>query len=199
MHSLIQDVRYAFRQLARAPGFTAVAVLTLALAIGANATMFSLVNGVLLEPLPYADADRLVRVYEANPEQNIREGGISLPSLEDWRAQASSFAAMAAYQGMPIFLTGLEDPLELQSAFVTEDFFGVLGVPVQLGPPLTPSDVQQASRSIVISDRLWRAAFAADPAVVGSTAVLGGQPYAVVGVAPRAFRFPTREQAVWGA
>ena len=198
MHSLIQDVRYAFRQLARAPGFTAVAVLTLALAIGANATMFSLVNGVLLEPLPYADADRLVRVYEANPEQNIREGGISLPSLEDWRAQASSFAAMAAYQGMPIFLTGREDPLELQSAFVTEDFFGVLGVPVQLGRPLTPSDVQQASRSIVISDRLWRAAFAADPGIVGSTAVFGGQPYAVVGVAPRAFRFPTPDTDVWG-
>ena len=198
MNSLLMDVRYALRQLARAPVFTAVAVLTLALAIGANATMFSIVNGVLIEPLPYANADRLVRVYTANPEQSVREGAVSLPDLEDWRTQASSFGAMAGYQGMATILTGREDPLELRSAFVTEDFFGVLGSDVQLGRPLTPVDSQQASRSIVISDRLWRSAFAADPAIVGSTARLDGQPYTVVGVAPRDFRFPTPETDVWG-
>src|SRR5258707_12277933 len=110
-HTFIQDVRYALRSLRRAPGFTTIALLTLALGIGANTAMFSVVNGVLLRPLPYAKANRLVRVYQANPKQGPRQARISLPDFEDW-PQARAFAGMAPYDALPQVLTGHGDPIE---------------------------------------------------------------------------------------
>src|SRR4051812_8175284 len=123
--ALVQDVRYALRSLRRTPGFTAVALLTLALGIGANTAIFSVVNGVLLRPLPYGDPDRLVRVYQANPQQGLRRARFSVRDFEDWR-ETRSFAAMAAYDLIPQILTGRGDPLELQAAYITGDFFAVL-------------------------------------------------------------------------
>jgi putative ABC transport system permease protein len=134
--TFVQDARYAVRSLRRAPGFTAIALLTVALGVGANAAMFSIVNGVLLRPLPYAEPDRLVRVYVANPAQGRRNGLLSRPDFEDWREQTPSLASMAAYFRLPTILTGRGDPHELQVAYITGDFFKVLGTPVQLGRPL---------------------------------------------------------------
>jgi predicted permease len=196
-HTFIQDVRYALRSLRRTPSFTAVALLTLALGIGANAAMFSIVNGVLLRPLPYPDADRLVRIYQANPGQGIRNGAISLTDFGDWRERTRSFRAMAAYQRISVILTGRGDPTELRSAFVTGEFFDVLRAPAQLGRPLLPEDVRGASYTAVISDRLWRTAFAADRAIIGQSVLLQGQPYTVVGVMPADFRFPTADTDAW--
>jgi predicted permease len=193
----IQDVRYALRSLRRAPVFTTIALLTLALGIGANAAMFSIVNGVLLRPLPYAEADRLVRVYQANPKRGLRQARISLPDFENWREQTPAFAAMAAYDRAPQILTGRGDPLELQSAYITGDFFGVLATATQLGRPLVENDHRQASRRAVISDRLWRTRFAADPRVIGSPIRLQGEPFLVVGVMPSSFRYPTPDTDVW--
>ncbi len=195
-HAFIQDVRYALRSLRRAPGFTTIALLTLALGIGANTAMFSVVNGVLLRPLPYAKANRLVRVYQANPKQGLRQARISLPDFEDWR-QARAFAGMAAYDVVPQVLTGHGDPIELQCAYIAGDFFGVLGSPVQRGRPLVENDYRQASRSIVISDRLWRTHLAAEPRVIGSPILLRGEPFTVVGVMPSSFRYPTPDTDVW--
>jgi len=197
MRVLMQDLRYALRQLTRAPGFTVVAVLTLALAIGANVTMFSIVHGVLLKPLPYADADRLVRLYTANLEQDVREGEVSLVDFEDWRTRASALSGMAAYQDMSTFWMGRAEPLELQSVFVTEDFFNLLGVPAELGRLLLPDDVREAAQTVVISERLWRSEFAADPDIVGRSMQLGADAYTVVGVTPSEFRFPTPNTDIW--
>jgi predicted permease len=196
-HTLIQDVRYALRSLRRAPGFTAIALLTLALGLGANTAMFSIVNGVLLRPLPYAEADRLVRVYQASPGQGLRNARISIPDFEDWRAQTPAFATMTAYDRMPQILTGRGDPLEIQSAYITGDFFGTLGTPVQLGRSLVEDDHRQASRNAVISDRLWRARFAADRRAIDSPILLRGEPFTIVGVMPVDFRYPTPDTDVW--
>jgi predicted permease len=197
LETLLQDIHYACRSLRRAPGFTAVAAVTLALSIGANMAMFSIVDGVLLRTLPYADADRLVRVYQANPVQKAADGLISAPDFEDWRVQTRSFAAMAAYAQAPAILTGRGDPFELESAFVTGDFFGVLGTAAQIGRPLLEDDTRKAVGNAVISDRLWRTRFGADQEVIGSAILLWGHPFTVVGVVPSTFRFPTPDTDVW--
>jgi predicted permease len=194
--TFIQDVRYTVRSLRRAPGFTAVALLTLALGIGANMAMFSIVNGILLQPLPYADADRLVSLHQANPKQGVRYGRVSLADFDDWR-QTRSFAAMAAYDVIPQTLTGHGDPIELQAAYVTGDFFGVLHVSAQQGRVLDANDHRQAGRSAVISDRLWRTRLGAEPGALGSPIQLRGEPFTIVGVMPASFQFPTPDTDVW--
>lgn len=195
--SLVQDLRFAARRLRKSPGFSAVAILTLALGIGASTAMFTLVNSVLLRPLPYADPEEVVQLHQVSLEQALSRARISLPDFEDWRERTRSFAAMAAYDVLPQILTGRGDPVELQSAYVTGDFFGVLGTPVQLGRPLLEEDARQASRSVVISDRLWRTHLAGDLEVIGSSILLGGEPYTVVGVMPARFRYPTPDTDVW--
>jgi predicted permease len=195
--TLAQDVRYALRSLRRSPGFAAVALLTLALGIGANAAMFTIVNGVLLRPLPYPDADSLVRVYHANPRQGVREASTSLPDVTDWRAQTPAFSSMAGFFRLPTILTGHGDPRQLDVAYVTGEFFGTLATPAQLGRPLDTADHVQAQPRGVISDRLWRTTFSADPAVIGSTITVRAGSIAIVGVMPAGFRFPTPETDLW--
>jgi len=133
MSTLLQDIRYSCRQLRRSPGFTTVALLTLALGIGANAGMFSVVHGILLRPLPYAEPDALVRLYQVSPEFNVPQGPVSAVDLDDWRAESRSFNGMAGYVASNTTLTGDGEPIEVPDAAVTEDFFEVLGVPAQLG------------------------------------------------------------------
>jgi predicted permease len=192
-----QDARYALRSLRRSPGFAAVALLTLALGIGANAAMFTIVNGVLLRPLPYMDADRLVRVYHANPRQSVRQAPTSRPDLDDWRAQTPAFAALAGFFRLPTILTGHGDPMQLDVAYVTGDFFRTLGTAARLGRSLDAADHEQAQRRGVISDRLWRTTFAADPRVIGSTITVRAGSIAIVGVMPADFRFPAPETDLW--
>jgi predicted permease len=195
--TLLRDVRYALRSLRRAPGFTTVALLTLALGLGANTAMFTIFNGVLLRPLPYPDPDRLVRLYQADPKLGLRLNNFSRPDFEDWRDGTRSFADIAAYFRLPTILTGRGEPLQLRVAYITGTFFGVLDAPAQLGRLLGEDDHRQAGRNAVISDRLWRTHFSADSRAIGSTMELRAGTFAVVGVVPATFRFPTPDTDVW--
>jgi predicted permease len=197
METLLNDLRLTVRSLLRSPGFTAAALLTLALGIGANAAMFSIVRGVILRPLPYADPDRLIRVYEANAGQVLANISVSVPAYEDFRREARSISAMAGFQSNTQIITGRGDAVEVPTTFVLGDFFGTLGVPPSIGRPLTENDVQQALRHAVISERFWRSYFQSDPRIIGSTLSFTGRSYTVVGVMPDQFRFPTADIDVW--
>jgi predicted permease len=194
---LIQDVRYALRLLRRSPGFTAVALLTLAVGIGANTTMFSIVNGVLLRPLPYPDAEQLVRLYLVNVEQGVSDGMVSPPDFDLWQSQADSVSAMAAYQEIPVILAGRGEPVEVQATFARGAFFETLGAPPLLGRALTADDLRRATTNAVISERLWRTHFAADPTVIGQSLRMMARAFTIVGVMPADFRYPTADTEVW--
>jgi predicted permease len=203
MESLLQDLRYAVRTLRRAPGFTAVAVLTLALGIGLNTAIFSVVNGVMLRPLPYRDPGTLVRLHDVNPEKAPEGGPFSQPDVEDLRAGVRGFQGLAAYRYVPgqsgMNLTGDQgEPLRVQAAFVSPEFFPLLGVSAARGRTLRPDEgVAGADRSVVLSDAFWRSRFNGDPGVVGRTVTLDGNPFTVVGVMPARFAFPAAQAQVW--
>ena len=195
LDELRQDLRYAARSLRSSPGFTATALLTLALGIGANTAIFSVVRGVLLEPLPFRDADRIVRIWHAHPANGIERGAVSEPDFLDWREQAETAEAMGAYfflDGLTgLDLTGAGNPERLAGAFVTDGFFQTLGTPARLGRTLLPEDhIEGRNRLVVISHGLWTRRFGADPSVVGGSVNLNGEPFQVVGVMPPGFTYP---------
>ncbi len=194
MDTLIQDVRYAIRQLARSPGFTAVAVLTLALGLGANTAIFSVVHGILLRPLPYPDSERLAMVWVNNPGEGIDKDIASFPLFADWRQQAKSFEQIVAYTDGGFTLTGRGEPEQLRGAWVAAGFFPMLGVPAALGRGFRDEEnLPGREKVVVLGHGLWQRRFGGDPAVVGQTVSLSGAAYTVVGVMPRGFHFP--EQA----
>ena len=197
IETLVQDIRYAFRQLRRAPVFATVAILTLALGVGGNAVIFALVNGVLLRPLPWSEPDELVRLYLQNPEQGVTDGPFSVPELDDWRARTRSLESIAGYTVLPVILTGDGDPVELQSATLVGDVFGILGTPARIGRTLEPADDRNALANAVISERLWSSRFGRNPTVLGRQLVLSARTYTIVGVMPAHFRFPTADVDVW--
>ena len=197
LHGLTLDLRYALRSIARAPGFAATALLTVALGIGGTTAIFSVVDGVLLRPLPYTQPDRLVRVYEVNPKTGVDRNRLSLPDLADWQTRSGAFAASAGFADMRQVLMGRGDPLELHATYVTSGFFGVLGTAPLLGRLLDPEDEKQANRNVVISSNLWRSVFAASPGIIGSTVSLAGTPFTIVGVASPQLRFPAADVALW--
>ncbi len=190
---LVQDVRVAVRGLRRTPGFTVVALLTLAVGIGANSAIFSVVRSVLLRPLPYPDAGRLVQVWTDYRQHNGRQEPewLNPPDFLDWRDHNRTFAGMAAYTGWGPDLTGSGDPVSLSGLSVTGDWFTVLGVAPALGRVLLPADDDAGSeRAVVLSDGIWRSRFGADPGILGRQLQLNGEPWTVVGVMPPAFRPP---------
>jgi len=196
MDTLVQDVRFALRRLAHAPGFTAVVVVTLALGIGANSAIFSVVNSVLLTPLPYADPSRLVLVWERKgpADHNVVNPGNYL----DWKDRASVFSGFAAVSWANLTFTG--DQAELvDGRAVTPDFFGVLGVAPALGRTFTEEESRpHGPRVIVLSNALWRRRFGADPAVVGRAVPVAGGSATVVGVMPPSFRpLPWGDEEYW--
>ena len=194
METFLQDLRYAVRALLRAPGFTAAAVLTLALGIGANTAIFSVVNAVLLRSLPYPDPDRLVSVFHF---AKGNETTMSPANFEDLRAQATSYEAMAAYYGSGLTLTGRDEAVRLEGAEVTGAFFDVLGVRPLLGRGFRPDENEAGKSDVaVLSHSLWKNRFAGDRGVVGRTVLLDGTPHTVVGVMPEGFSFPARRD-VW--
>jgi putative ABC transport system permease protein len=190
---LLHDVRYALRSLAKAPGFTAIVVLTLALGIGANTAIFSVLNAVLLRPLPFADPDRLVVVRETYGQGQT--GSVSGPNLLDWRERSRGFAGLAAIRASSRALAGDGEPEEVFIAMVTADFFQVLGVAPALGRGFAPGEDRGTGTVAVLSDGLWRGRYGADPAILGRTIQLSGRPYTVIGVAPPGFDYPGRPQA----
>jgi len=190
MNNLFQDLRYGFRLLSKNLGFTAVVVLTLALGIGANTAIFSVINAVLLQPLPFAEPDRLVTVWNVNTKTGGDGVQVSYPDFNDWRAQSQSFEKMAAFRGRDLTVTGMGEAFRLRGATTTSDLFPLLGVTPRLGRTFTPEEDRAGNHSAILSDTLWRTRFKADPNAVGRTISINSQSYTIVGVMPPKFAFP---------
>jgi len=197
---LRQDLSYAARAARRAPGFTVIVVLTLALGVGATTAIFSVVRGVLLRELPFGSPERLVRLWLANPARNEARSPISIPDLEDWRRLGRSFDHVSAYSTLPTGLALVDggEPLRLKTAYVAADFFATLGVSALVGRTLLPSEhVDGRDRVVVLSHRFWSGRYGSARDIIGRTLRLNDEPYSVVGVMPAAFRFPDRDTDVW--
>ncbi|MFP5265264.1 MAG: ABC transporter permease [Blastocatellia bacterium] len=197
MENFIQDLRYGVRVLLKSPGFTAVAVIALALGIGANTAVFSVVNAVLLKPLPYKDSDRLVLMTGASLETGQLRGSVSPPDFLDYREQNTTLERLAAVAGASFSLTGGAEPERVQSARVSEGFFEALGVDPAYGRTFT-SEEEQAGRDqvVILGNGLWRRRFGADPNVLGQAITLNDKSYLVVGVMPEGFQYP-RDAELW--
>jgi putative ABC transport system permease protein len=194
----MNDLRFALRQLMKHPGFTALAVITLALGIGANTAIFSLVNGVLLKPLPFREPERLVRVFDAVPSRGALRIPASLPNYVDWRAQNTVFEAMAVYGHVGFNLTGDGEARRITGLRVSAEMLPVLGISPRIGRAFTTDDEKTgAPRVVLLGDSLWRTRFGADPAVLGRSVQMDGQGYMVAGVLPAGFRYPDREADFW--
>jgi putative ABC transport system permease protein len=192
----LQDLRFASRTLRKHPGFTLVAVLTLGLGIGANSAIFSVVDAVLLRPLPYPEPEKLVRLWETFPPAGW--GSVSAPNIEDWREQNTVFSAIAAYSFRNVNLSGRESPERVVGAAVSSNFFATMGVAPQLGRWFeSGEDTAASARVAVLSDRLWRRNYAADPSIIGREIQIGGEAAAVIGIMPAGFRFPSETTEIW--
>ena len=180
--NLLQDVRYTFRVLRKAPGFTMMAVLILALGIGANSAIFSIVNSVLLKPLPYPDANRLVVIWENNRRLGAERAGPSGPNYLDWKEQAQSFSDMALIEIGSGLLTGLGEPEEFPGARVTPNFLSLLGAKTMLGHTFSPSDSAGSSRHnvAVLTYAFWQRRFGSDPKVIGKPITVNHEQYTVI-------------------
>jgi putative ABC transport system permease protein len=198
VHAFKQDIKHAFRVLARQPGVTFVAILTLALGIGANSAIFSAVNAVLLRPLPYDDPDRLVTLWEKRPAEGVMDNVVSPADFADWSKMATSFESMAAMTVLPADLTGIGEPVRLFVGAVTTQFFDVLRVNPMLGRGFRPEEnVAGKHRVVILGHRLWTTRFGSDRQVVGRTVPLNGIPHEVVGVLPQTFEFPDDTLDMW--
>jgi putative ABC transport system permease protein len=196
MGTLLQDVRYGLRMLVKKPTFTIVAVLTLALGVGANTAIFSIVNAVLLRSLPFSHPDRLVKIVANNKGVGAQDIGFSVPELDDLRTRAGVFDQVTAIQGGPTNLTGAEHPQHLELLEVSPNYFSMLGTSAHIGRVFGPGDEAQGfAEAIVISDSLWASGFGRDLGVLGRKMQLDNDPYTIVGVLPPGFRHPGRTAA----
>ncbi|MFL6333626.1 MAG: ADOP family duplicated permease [Pyrinomonadaceae bacterium] len=197
METFMQDVRYGVRVLAKHKGFTAVAVLTLALGIGANTAIFSVVNDLLLRPLPYTDAERVVMLWEVTPEGR-HMNTTSRANFREWRAQGTSFESMAAFSDQRLNLTGTGEPEEVAVQLATPELFKVLGVEPILGRVLAEEDNRRDSAGVVLSHAFWKRRFGGDPGLLGKPITLNGVPYNVVGVMPPGFQWHIKQRSGTG-
>src|SRR2546428_11365514 len=180
MHTLIQDLRYGIRMLAKSPGITIIAVLALGLGIGANTAIFSVVNAALLRPLPYADPDRLVRLSEDSPQ--VPQMSISYPNFLDWRQQNKVFSGIAGMQFRSLNLTGKDEPERLAGRGVSAEFFDVLGVKPALGRSFAADEDRPGANPVcIISHGLWQRRFGSDQNIVNKQVTMSGATYTVIG------------------
>jgi predicted permease len=193
LERLAQDIRYACRNLRNNPGFATVAVLTAALGIGANTSIFSVVHAVLLRPLPYRDADRLVALVTVNPKEDAMLGGQVTDFLyASWREQATLFDGIAAYTRRSFTITGSGGPELLRAAIVTPGFLRMMGILPQLGRDFVPGDAApRGGHAVLLSDSLWARRFGRDPSILARQIALNGNAYSVVGILPPTFEFPS--------
>jgi predicted permease len=191
LEDLWQDVRFGLRMLRKNPGFTAIAILTLALGIGANTAIFSVVNGVLLNPLPYPEPAQLVTIHESKP--NFATGSISYPNFRDWHRDNKTFSAMAAIRPNSFSLTGTGEAEQVRALLVTSDFFPMLGMKPLMGRTFTPGEDEIGVGDVVmISAGLWARKFGSSPDILGRTVTLDGKDYLIAGVVPANFAPPSR-------
>ncbi|HUP19980.1 MAG TPA: ABC transporter permease [Gemmatimonadota bacterium] len=191
MDQLIQDLRYGFRSLWRRPSFTAAVVVSLGLAVGVNTAMFALVDGVLLEPLPYAEPDELVTLWQANRERPDAQGSVSVPNFDDWRERSETVEVMASYRstGLSVFVGEL--PTVEPGAAVSDRFFEVFGARPISGRGIAHEEARSGgARAVVVSHEFWESRMGSDAGAVGSTLEIDGRGHAVVGIAPEGFSFP---------
>lgn len=199
MGSIMQDLRYGARMLWKKPGFTAVVVVSLALGIGANAAIFSVVNAVLLRPLPYPNPERLLVLEDADTRNPERRGSVAAPDFFDWRARNTTLEGVAAFHYGTFILTGGGEPESLTGVFAAHGFTEVLGVAPLSGRSFTAEEdaPRQRARVALLSYGLWQRRFAATPDILGQTIHLNSEPYTIIGVMPESFRYPSRRVDVW--
>jgi putative ABC transport system permease protein len=191
MNTLIKDLRYAVRSLLKQPGFTAIAIITLALGIGANTAMFSVINAVLLRPLPYHEPERLVTIWEESPQRGLYEMPISFANFRDWQDQNHSFEQIAAYTFTNLNLTDAGEPARLSTVRTSANLFPLVGATPLLGRGFLPEeDKDGANHVVMLSHGLWQSRFGSDATIVGKSLTLNNQSYTVVGVMPASFQFP---------
>ncbi len=180
---LAQDLRFAVRMLVKNPAFTAIAILTLALGIGGNTAIFSIVNGVLLNPLPFPQPDRLVAVHESKP--NFENGAISYPNFLDWRKDNRTFSSMGISRRWAFSLTGRGDAVQVSANFISAGYFDVLGIRPLYGREFTLAEEQRGAAPVaLISEGLWRRKFNAAPNILGQTVTLDGKTFSIIGIIP---------------
>jgi len=186
MHVLWQDLRYGLRQLRKTPGFTTVAILTLTLGIGVNTAVFSVINGILLNPLPFQNPDQLVALHENKP--NFTGGSISYPNFRDWQKENHTFSAIAIARRYAFNWTGAEQTEQINGEFISSDFFGILGVDPVLGRTFAAKEDEiGAPPAAMVSEGFWRRELGSDPNVLNRTLILDGKGYSIVGVVPARF------------
>jgi len=191
---LLQDVRYAFRQLRKTPGFTLIAVITLALGIGANTAVFSVIDAVMLRPLPYYQPERLVAAESVNSREP-GFGALSYPDFFDWRSQNHTLSHLVSYHDDSYTLSGLDRPLHIDGEVVSWDLLPTLGINPELGRGFSSDEEKTGTRVVLISHSLWQARFGSDPTILGRQLKLNGNQYTVIGVMPKSFRFPVDKPA----
>jgi putative ABC transport system permease protein len=199
MRILLQDLRYALRMLLKGRGFTITTILTLALGIGVNSAIFSVINTVLLRPLPYPKQEQLMVLSEVNPKKNMDQVPVSPPDLADWKSQTRVLENMAAYRSgssASFNLTSGAEPERIQGAFVSADLFHVLGVQPTRGRNFTADEEKAGGNVVIISHGLWQRRFGSDPNVVGQPLTLNGVSYSIVGIMPPNFQFPIQPERV---
>lgn len=191
METLFKELRYGIRSLLKHPGFTAIAVITLALGIGANTAMFSVINGVLLRPLPYHEPDRLVTIWEESPQRGLYQLPVSFANFRDWVEQNHVFEQISAYTFTNLNLTGAGEPARLLTVRSSANLFSLVGAAPLLGRAfLTEEDKEGANRVVILGHALWQSRFGSDPEIVGKSLTLNNQSYTVVGVMSSNFQFP---------
>ena len=198
METLLQDIRYGFRMLLKTPSFSIVATIALALGIGANTAIFSVVNAVLLRPLPFTNSEQLMMVWETDATRGQVRGTASYPNFADWRDQNHVFERIASYHGNDFIMTGRGESTRLQGAVVNADLFPLLGAAPVIGRGFLPDEDKpgDSGRVVILSQELYQKRFNSDPNVVNQSLVLDGRNYTIVGVMPRAFQFPIQNEPV---
>jgi predicted permease len=199
VHAVLQDLRLGARVLRKNPGFTAIAVITLALGIGANGAIFSVVNAILLRPLPYPKPTQLVRLWESDPSRGYFRNVVNPFNFLDWRDNAKSFQSMAAIEVLMVNLNAQGQPIAVQAMEVSPDFFSVLEIPPILGRTFTTDDgIAGHDKVVILSYALWQERFGGEHGVIGRKVEVDGVPHTVIGVMPRDFSFPNVKAEVWG-
>jgi putative ABC transport system permease protein len=197
MEAFLQDIRFGIRVLTKNRGFTLVALLTLALGIGANTAIFTVVNAIVFRPLPFTAPEQLVGVWTKDLQRPGSQYPASLPTFRDWQQQSRSLGGLAAYAFNRFHISGKEGQDETRGVFTTTNFFDVMGVAPKLGRSLQPADEHE--RVVVLSDELWRRRFNSDPGALGKSIDLNSETFTIVGVMPPSFRFPTPDIELWSS
>src|SRR6266567_99729 len=198
IETLIQDVRYGTRMLRKNPGFTAVAVLTLALGIGANTAIFSFVHAILLRPLPFKEANRLVMVFTSYLQNGSHKNWVAAPTLDEWRKQSAVFEGLAARSFGGFVLTGKGQPETIPGSRLSANIFRLLGIQPLLGRDFLPEEETYGKDHVVLlSHELWRRRYGGDKGIIGQSITLNDEPYAVIGVMPPRTFFPEHDTQLW--